>query len=392
MAEKRAALEVERRGLVDRIEELDDVRRRHEARRDLLEARRQDIEETAGSRFLTGRKGRAIGLLKDLVRVEAGLERALVSALGPLADAVVYEDAERAIADAPEGDGAILAIASGGPVPAGLSGERRLLAAVDAEPAARGIASTILRDVYLASTVAEAAEKQRAHRQASFVTPEGVLVGPAVIHTARQADARSREIRAELQVVAHDLTRHAAGAEAEARAPRRDRRRSRLPAGADRGRRRGDHRRRRAPRRPRARSDGAAQGRGTARPATRRARRGGGGRQGAAGLARSGLGRPGAGPAADAAAADLGQGGGRNAPAGPGGARRPAHGAACRARRSVGARSGRPAGGARGRRATPETRRRPRSRAPRRPPRRRRRVRESRRHRGSVPWPSGRQP
>ena len=218
MAEKRAALEVERRGLVDRIEELDDVRRRHEARRDLLEARRQDIEETAGSRFLTGRKGRAIGLLKDLVRVEAGLERALVSALGPLADAVVYEDAERAIADAPEGDGAILAIASGGPVPAGLSGERRLLAAVDAEPAARGIASTILRDVYLASTVAEAAEKQRAHRQASFVTPEGVLVGPAVIHTARQADARSREIRAELQVVAHDLS-----ATLQALKPRRER-------------------------------------------------------------------------------------------------------------------------------------------------------------------------
>ena len=59
MSEKRAALETERRGLVDKIEELDDVRRRHEARRDLLEARRQDIEETAGSRFLKTRKGRA---------------------------------------------------------------------------------------------------------------------------------------------------------------------------------------------------------------------------------------------------------------------------------------------------------------------------------------------
>ena len=43
-----AALEAERRALIDKIEELDDVRRRHEARRDLLEARRQDIEETAG--------------------------------------------------------------------------------------------------------------------------------------------------------------------------------------------------------------------------------------------------------------------------------------------------------------------------------------------------------
>ena len=64
----------------------------------------------------------------------------------------------------------------------------------------------MLRDVYLAETVDEAAEKQRRHPAASFVTPEGVLVGPAVIHTAREADARAREIRAELQVVAHDLS------------------------------------------------------------------------------------------------------------------------------------------------------------------------------------------
>jgi chromosome segregation protein len=206
MNEKRAALESERRTLVDRIEELDDVRRRHEARRDLLEARRRDIEETPGSRFLAARPGRAIGLLKDLVRIEAGLERALVAALGPLADAVVYDDGDRALDDAADGDGAILAIASGGPVPLGLRSERALLAAVDVEPAARGIASTVLRDVYLADSVADAAAKQREHPAASFVTPEGVLVGPSVIHTAGEADARAREIKAELQVVAHDLT------------------------------------------------------------------------------------------------------------------------------------------------------------------------------------------
>ncbi len=206
MAEKRAALETERRALTDKIEELDDIRRRHENRRDLLEARRQDIEETAGSRFLKEHKGRAIGLLKDLVRVEPGLERALVAALGPLADAVVYEDGERALADAPDGDGAILAIAAGGPVPLGLKDERKLLSAVDADPAARGIATTVLRDVYLARDVREAAEKQGRNPGASFVTPDGLLVGPAVIHTAKEADARAREIRAELQVVAHDLS------------------------------------------------------------------------------------------------------------------------------------------------------------------------------------------
>ena len=103
MSQKRAQLEVERRTLVDKIEELDDIRRRHESRRDLLEARRRDLEETAGSRFLAAHTGHAVGLLKDLVRVESGFERALSAALGPLADAVVYDDADRALDDAHEG-------------------------------------------------------------------------------------------------------------------------------------------------------------------------------------------------------------------------------------------------------------------------------------------------
>jgi chromosome segregation protein len=206
LAERRRQLDDERRALVDRIEQLTEARVRMQARKDLLDARRRDIEETPGSRFLAEHGGHAIGLLKDLVRIEDGLKRALVAALGPLADAVVYDDGALALADAPNGDGAILAIAAGGPVPVGLPGERQLLAAVDAEPAARGIVSTVLRDVYLASTVDDAAHKQAAHPDASFVTPEGVLVGPAVIHTAREADVRLREIRAELQVLAHDLS------------------------------------------------------------------------------------------------------------------------------------------------------------------------------------------
>ncbi len=205
LAERKSALEQERRSLTEKIEQLEEAERRQKSRHDLLEARRIDIEETAGSRFLKSHKGQSAGLLRNLVTIEKGLERALVAALGPLADAVVYEDPDRALSDAPEGDGAILAISAGGPVPIGLSGERSLLSAVDAEPAARGIVSTVLRGVYLASTVSEAAEKQRAHPSASFVTPEGVLVGPGVIHTAAEADARAREIRAELAVLDHDL-------------------------------------------------------------------------------------------------------------------------------------------------------------------------------------------
>ncbi|MGZ8571064.1 MAG: hypothetical protein ACXWW5_02445, partial [Actinomycetota bacterium] len=41
---------------------------------------------------------------------------------------------------------------------------------------------------------------------ASFVTREGVLIGPSVIHTTAEVDVRLREIRAELQVLAHDLS------------------------------------------------------------------------------------------------------------------------------------------------------------------------------------------
>ena len=52
LADRRTQLEQERRGSIEKIEELEDVERRHQARIDLLEARRRDIEETAGSRFL----------------------------------------------------------------------------------------------------------------------------------------------------------------------------------------------------------------------------------------------------------------------------------------------------------------------------------------------------
>ncbi|MFN8232972.1 MAG: chromosome segregation protein SMC [Actinomycetota bacterium] len=205
LAERRAQLDDERHRLVEKLEELEEIRRRFEARRDLLEARRLDIEETPGSRFLAAHERRAIGLLKDLVRAEAGLEPALTAALGSLADAVVYDDLELAIVDASEGEGAVFAIAGGGPVRQELAGERSLLSAVDAEPIARGIVSTLLRDVYLVDSIDDAADRHGEHPTCSFVTPDGVLVGPAVIHTARRADGRSREIRAELRVLEHDL-------------------------------------------------------------------------------------------------------------------------------------------------------------------------------------------
>src|SRR5215211_189584 len=57
LAERRGQLEEERRRATQKVEELEDVERRQQARIDLLEARRRDIEETSGSRFLQRHRG-----------------------------------------------------------------------------------------------------------------------------------------------------------------------------------------------------------------------------------------------------------------------------------------------------------------------------------------------
>ncbi|MGH2590948.1 MAG: hypothetical protein ACRDGW_09140, partial [Actinomycetota bacterium] len=218
LSESRAQLERERHGLAGTVAELEEALRRHEFRRDVLRARLEDIEETPGMRFLAGHRDRALGLLGGLVRAQKGWERALRAGLGPLADAVVYGDEDLALADAPAGDGAILSVAGGGPASFGLGGERTLLSIVDADPSVRGLVTTVLTDIYLAQTIDEAAEKHRKHPKASFVTPEGVLVGPAVIRTTPAGDSRSAEIRRELAVVERDLARARSAAK-----PRRER-------------------------------------------------------------------------------------------------------------------------------------------------------------------------
>ena len=70
-----------------------------------------------------------------------------------------------------------------------------------------GLASTLLKDIYLADTLEEAAAKHAEHPKASFVTSDGVLVGPALIRTTLTADSRAEEVRRELAVVERDLSR-----------------------------------------------------------------------------------------------------------------------------------------------------------------------------------------
>jgi chromosome segregation protein len=140
------------------------------------------------------------------------------SRLGPLCDAVVYADEGLAIGDAADGDGATLTIAGGGPTSSVLPGERTLLGVVDADASVRGLVTTVLSDIYLAETLDEATENHRQHPKASFVTPDGVLLGPALIRTTSSADSRAAEIRRELNVVEHDHARARATV-----APRRER-------------------------------------------------------------------------------------------------------------------------------------------------------------------------
>jgi chromosome segregation protein len=207
LAERRAELERERHGISDTVDQLEEGIRRLELRRDVLRARLDDLQETPGSRFLHGHRDRAVGLLGGLVSAADGWERALRAGLGPLADAVVYQDGGDALADAPAGEGATIAMAGGGPAAFALSGERTLLSIVDADPAVRGLVSTLLRDIYLAGSIEEAAAKRADHPKASFVTRDGVLLGPALIRTTTEADSRADEVGRELDVVERDLAK-----------------------------------------------------------------------------------------------------------------------------------------------------------------------------------------
>src|ERR671919_307920 len=212
-SDRLARLQRESDRLTGEAETLDERRRDLEARRQSIRARRDALAETPGRRFLRTRRGHALGLLANLIRVDAGYEKAVAAALGPLADAVVYEDHARAVVDVAEAAGATLAVADEGHGRGFvLPGERPLLSAVHADRSAAAAVAAALRHVYLATDRDDALAKHRRHRGASFVTPDGVLVGPALVRTApapseEELDLRKREVAAdrELAVVGREL-------------------------------------------------------------------------------------------------------------------------------------------------------------------------------------------
>jgi chromosome segregation protein len=185
----------------------EDRERQLAARRQGLEARRRALAETPGRRFLRSRSGKAVGLLGTLIHVERGLERAVAAALGPLQDAVVYTDHAEAVADAVDGGGATLAVAEGTPGGFLVPGERSLLSAVRADPRARAAVAVALRHVYLAADRDEALAKHRRHPGASFVTPEGILVGPAVVRTSPAPSQDEVDLRRQEVIIKRDYAR-----------------------------------------------------------------------------------------------------------------------------------------------------------------------------------------
>jgi chromosome segregation protein len=206
LAERQSELERER----DALEADLAVRHRDvaglEHRLALLEARRDALESTPGSRFLASHRGRAVGLVRELVRAEPGFERALSAGLGAFADAVVYDDFEAALSDAPGGGGAAIGVARPGHIAPSLPGWRPLLDVVHIASKARAFVTTLLRDVYLSASIGEASAGSRAHPRCSFVTPEGVLVGPSLIRTAADDDTRAADLDSQAQALQRDLT------------------------------------------------------------------------------------------------------------------------------------------------------------------------------------------
>jgi chromosome segregation protein len=181
------------------------------ARREVLQARGQDLSESPGAAFARKRGERPIGLLHELIESSPDLRIAVRAALGPFSDAVVYATQREAIAES-EAEGATgltLAVASESgssdrepfPVP----GERGVLALVRPDPRVAHLVARLLADVYLVNNVAEATSKHRVHPEAHFVTPQGVVVGPAFVRTPPGHDRRIEELQRDLGALERDL-------------------------------------------------------------------------------------------------------------------------------------------------------------------------------------------
>jgi chromosome segregation protein len=198
LAAEQGSLTGERADLSQQLADLEAEEKGLLARQEVVEARRAEVAESAGASFLRRRRGRPIGLLRELIEAPPDLWPALRAALGLYFDAVVYATRGEAMADATAepGDGVTLAVEEGSDeATPSLDAERSLLRAVRPDRRVRRLAGGLLGEVYLAKSLADAEAKNRAHPLARFVTPDGAMVGASFVRTAAGRDGRLEEVR-----------------------------------------------------------------------------------------------------------------------------------------------------------------------------------------------------
>lgn len=175
---------------------------------DSLEATRRILADEAARGTpsqLIGEIPGLLSVLRESVRPVAGLERAVQAALEPIADAIIADRDESAIAairKLKDGGGRGTFVVEGAkvPVPAGIRTAAETLA--DAPAAVR----SLLSGIALAGTLPEAWDIARAHPGLVVVTEEGDRVGAGVL-AGGHPDALGRNLVAELAEVEAKLER-----------------------------------------------------------------------------------------------------------------------------------------------------------------------------------------
>ena len=207
LAEEQTALDRRRVELVTAGAELEATEQALLARQEAVDARIVEAEESPGAAFARARGDRPIGLLRELIGAPGDLQRAVLAALGPFADAVVYGSHQEAVAEAAEdrGGGVLLAVAGGASPHFSIPGQQCLLDMVKPDRRVRGLAGTLLADSYLVADVGEAAKAQARHPHAQFATRDGVVVGATFVRTPARHEARVQKLRRESAGIEREL-------------------------------------------------------------------------------------------------------------------------------------------------------------------------------------------
>jgi len=207
LATEQLELDRRRQELAATIAELEAAESGLSARQEAVDARIEEARETPGAAFARSRGNRPIGVLRDLIAAPEDLSRALLAALGPFADAVVYGSHEQAVAEAREdkGSGVLLAVSEGTTAHFSIPELTCLLDLVKPDRRVRGLAGTLLADCYLVAGVGDASRLRARHPHAQFVTREGIVVGSMFVRTHARHEARVERLLRESASMERDL-------------------------------------------------------------------------------------------------------------------------------------------------------------------------------------------